>query len=90
MESTDAYSFYETLQKQELALDKALVNQLFETIHYLYPKSKTEQEKEVQNASRRREEAQFPGLALQNTTPVPVVVNSSETMGCVAFRWCYA
>ena len=89
MESTDAYSFYETLQKQELALDKALVNQLFETIHYLYPKSNTEQEKEVQNASRRREEVQFPGLALQNTTPVPVEVNSSETIGCVVFRWCY-
>lgn len=78
MEASDAFAFYEKLQKQELQMDKALVNQLFEMIHYLYPKT-TEQQAATKAVVTKREEVNIPGLAIQNTAPVQIEGSSKDT-----------
>lgn len=77
MESSDAFAFYEKLMKQELQMDKALVSQLFETIHYLYPKT-AEQQTATKAVASKRDEVNIPGLAMQNTAPVQIEVNDKD------------
>lgn len=77
MESSDAFAFYEKLMKQELQMDKALVSQLFETIHYLYPKT-AEQQAATKAVASKRDEVNIPGLAMQNTAPVQIEVNDKD------------
>lgn len=77
MESSDAFAFYEKLMKQELQMDKALVSQLFETIHYLYPKT-AEQQAATKAVASKRDEVSIPGLAMQNTAPVQIEVNDKD------------
>ena len=58
-------------------MDKALVSQLFETIHYLYPKT-AEQQTATKAVASKRDEVNIPGLAMQNTAPVQIEVNDKD------------
>lgn len=40
MSSADEEAFQKSLQKNEMQVDMAFLNQLYATIHYLYPTSK--------------------------------------------------